>query len=148
MSKRAYAQVDEAQFELSSVRTGRVEFRQPVEIARFSFDANRAQTLDTAQLVGSVVGETGRLIVQRWYCEPELPADLNVGFPNLYRRSDPSQEGLIGPLLYAVQQSNATARQSFVTWRGLFTKIMCAISSPSDAWELNAVRRNVGEPMT
>nr|6WUG_A Chain A, Decapping nuclease din1 [Schizosaccharomyces pombe] len=93
---------------------------EPLEIACYSLSRDRELLLDDSKL--------------SYYYPPPLFSDLNTGFPNRFHppKSDPDPISIVKDVLMT---KGIQMNSSFLTWRGLITKIMCAPLDPRNHWE-------------
>ncbi|CAG8780840.1 14890_t:CDS:2, partial [Acaulospora morrowiae] len=109
---------------------------QPVEIMSFSYDDKRNLHMDDREL--------------KYYYPPDLEnCDLSRGYEKFIQREDGSGPTPIHSLLDALahakmlsQDKNLT-RVDLVSWRGIFTKILCTPYNRNEPWELGATLWNV-----
>jgi len=101
--------------------------KRPREIACFSYDERHQFLLDDSSI--------------RYYYPPNLGADLSRGFDTFEKLNDTADEHLDGLLKTIIDLEQKTGKRldvSIVTWRGMVTKLMSAIFSDRDGFEMNA----------
>jgi len=106
-----------------------VAVRRPREITYFSFDENHKYQQNDSSL--------------RYYYPPSLPADLSKGFDTFRQLDDTGDDhldGLLQALIHHEGEKGTKLDTSFITWRGMMTKIMTVPFSNLDSWEMNATK--------
>lgn len=101
--------------------------KRPKEIAYFSYDDQHQFRLDDSSI--------------RWYYPPNLGADLSKGFDTFQKLDDTADdhlESLLKTIIAHEQKEGKRTEADFITWRGMMTKIMAAIFSDRDGFEMNA----------
>ncbi|KAG0648582.1 Decapping nuclease RAI1 [Hyphodiscus hymeniophilus] len=101
--------------------------KRPREIACFSYDEKHQFLLDDSSI--------------RYYYPPELGADLSKGF-DTFEKLDDTDDDHLDSLLKTIaaneEKMGKRVEADIVTWRGMMTKIMSAIFSDRDGFEMNA----------
>ncbi|CZR59130.1 related to RAI1-nuclear protein that binds to and stabilizes the exoribonuclease Rat1p, require [Phialocephala subalpina] len=101
--------------------------KRPKEIACFSYDDQHQFRLDDSSI--------------RWYYPPTLGADLSRGFDTFQKLDDTADdhlESLLKTIIAHEQKEGKRTEAEFITWRGMMTKLMAAIFSDRDGFEMNA----------
>lgn len=110
-----------------------VMMKFPKEIACFSYDDHHQLHLDDSSI--------------KYYFTPEIGADLSKGFDS-FEKLDDTVDGHIDSLLKSLldleQKMGKKVEANFITWRGMMTKLMGAIFSDLDGFEMNATLFDVG----
>ncbi|CAG8584250.1 6308_t:CDS:2 [Funneliformis mosseae] len=122
-------------YPLKRFNTNCVEFKQPVEITSFSHDETRQLHMDDREL--------------RYYYPPNLEKDFNLsaGYENFIQRENSGPEP-IHSLLDALNHLKRTSankdviKADIISWRGIFTKLLCAPYNKKEPWELGATLYN------
>ncbi|KIM94872.1 hypothetical protein OIDMADRAFT_106473 [Oidiodendron maius Zn] len=101
--------------------------KRPREIACFSYNDKHEFLLDASSV--------------RYYYPPTLGADLSKGF-DTFEKLDDSKDGHLDSLLKTIisheQRAGSRTDAAIITWRGMMTKLMSAIFSDRDGFEMNA----------
>ncbi|KAI9028625.1 RAI1 like PD-XK nuclease-domain-containing protein [Hyaloraphidium curvatum] len=116
-----------------------VPFQRPLQVACFSWDANRRLALDDRGL--------------RFYAPPNIAVPLSAGFESYVTRALAVPEHLdallaallAGSLVTPHPPATPEARRhlpAFVTWRGILTKLFSAAHDRREPFELRATRFN------
>ncbi|KAJ1675952.1 decapping endonuclease targeting mRNA [Spiromyces aspiralis] len=96
-------------------------YKEPAELASFSYDATHSVRFDDSEM-----------------------ANLSQGFESQIRRDPHHVDHLDGMLEALVHLAKTTRtpvpRADFVTYRGMMTKIFCTPFARRDKWEMNATR--------
>ncbi|KUJ19978.1 RAI1-like protein [Mollisia scopiformis] len=101
--------------------------KRPKEIACFSYDDQHQFRLDDSSI--------------KWYYPPTLGADLSRGFDTFQKMDDTADDhldSLLKTIINYEQKEGKRVETDFITWRGMMTKIMGAIFSDRDGFEMNA----------
>lgn len=109
--------------------------KRPREIACFSYDDKHQFLLDDSSI--------------RYYYTPTLGADLSRGFDTFQKLDDTADDHLDSLLKTIIDHEQKTGQRtdvSIITWRGMMTKLMSAIFSDRDGFEMNATLFQVGIP--
>ncbi|CAI2173061.1 999_t:CDS:10, partial [Funneliformis geosporum] len=122
-------------YPLKRFNTTCVEFKQPVEITSFSYDENRQLHMDDREL--------------RYYYPPNLEKDFNLsaGYENFIQRENQGAEpihSLLDALIHLKRTSanEDVIKADIISWRGIFTKLLCAPYNKNEPWELGATLYN------
>ncbi|CAB4490811.1 unnamed protein product [Rhizophagus irregularis] len=109
-----------------------VEFKQPVEITCFSYDENRQLHMDDRE--------------SRYYYPPNLEdCNLSVGYENLIQKSEGPEpiHSLLDALIHLNETKGDEVKADIVSWRGIFTKLLCTPYNRNESWEFGATLYNV-----
>ncbi|KAE8446141.1 Protein rai1 [Mollisiaceae sp. DMI_Dod_QoI] len=101
--------------------------KRPKEIACFSYDEQHQFCLDDSSI--------------KWYYPPTLGADLCKGFDTFRKLDDTADEhldSLLKTIIAHEQKEGKRTEADIITWRGMMTKIMAALFSDRDGFEMNA----------
>lgn len=134
---------------LHQYRRQGVPYQHPVEIACFSYDAERKVHMDDREL--------------KYFYPPTLSdhqqCNLSAGYPELFRERDESTPEYLDALLESLQHirpqlerddaNNCGSNRSVigppgtvVTWRGIMTKILCTPYNSNESWIFSVCRVN------
>lgn len=103
--------------------------KRPKEIACFSYDENHVFRLDDSSI--------------RYYHPPRLGSDLCKGFDTFEKLDDTADDHLDSLLKAIISYEQGEGKKldvDFITWRGMMTKIVSAIFSDRDGFEMNATQ--------
>ncbi|RIB30430.1 RAI1 like PD-XK nuclease-domain-containing protein [Gigaspora rosea] len=109
-------------------------YKQPVEIMSFSYDNERNLHMDDREL--------------KYYYPPDLKdCNLSHGYETFVQREQCGPEpihSLLDSLAYAQKSSTDKnlIKTDLVSWRGVFTKILCTPYNRNEPWELGATLWN------
>ncbi|CAG8575126.1 9954_t:CDS:2 [Ambispora leptoticha] len=109
-------------------------YKQPVEITSFSYDSDKVLHMDDRQL--------------RYYYPPNLAeeADLTKGYDTYIPKENAREpiDALLDALFHHQQKTGekAISGADVVSWRGIFTKILCTPFTRNEPWELGATLWN------
>jgi len=109
--------------------------KRPREIACFSYDDKHQFRLDDSSI--------------RYYYPPNLGADLSRGFDTFEKLDDAADDhldSLLKTIMALEKETGKRVETNVITWRGMMTKIMGAIFSDRDGFEMNATLFQVGTP--
>ncbi|CAG8447267.1 11407_t:CDS:2 [Ambispora gerdemannii] len=112
-------------------------YKQPVEITSFSYDSNKVLHMDDREL--------------RYYYPPNLveEADLKNGYDAYIPKENAREpiDALLDALFHHQQKTGEKTISSadVVSWRGIFTKILCTPFARNEPWELGATLWNEHE---
>ncbi|PSS10595.1 hypothetical protein M430DRAFT_21950 [Amorphotheca resinae ATCC 22711] len=101
--------------------------KRPREIACFSYDDKHQFLLDDSSI--------------RYYYPPTLGADLSKGFDTFEKLDDSGDDhldSLLKTIMAHEQKTGSRVEANIITWRGMMTKLMSAIFSDRDGFEMNA----------
>ncbi|CAG8477170.1 17635_t:CDS:2 [Acaulospora colombiana] len=110
-------------------------YKQPVEIMSFSYDDERNLHMDDREL--------------KYYYPPDLNnCDLSHGYETYVQRENSGPEpihSLLDALAHAkkLYEDQNLMRTDLVSWRGVFTKILCTPYNRNEPWELGATLWNI-----
>jgi len=83
----------------------------------------------------------GRTQGLSYFSQPQLPSDLNAGYPNSFARKDDQRgspvEQVIAGMQFAAQQA-PLIKPGIVSYRNNLNKILGTLVSPRDAWVVDA----------
>ncbi|CAG8514363.1 9244_t:CDS:2 [Diversispora eburnea] len=111
-------------------------YKKPVEIGNFSYDEQRVLHMDDREM--------------KYYHPPDLNnCDLSDGYETFIQRNGSGIEP-IHSLIDAIEYSKSSDNNKndnlytadLVSWRGVFTKILCAPYNKNEPWELGATLWN------
>ncbi|CAG8777930.1 19989_t:CDS:2 [Cetraspora pellucida] len=109
-------------------------YKQPVEIMSFSYDNERNLHMDDREL--------------KYYYPPDLKnCDLSHGYETFVQREQSGPEpihSLLDALAHTQKRSadKNLVQTDLVSWRGIFTKILCTPYNRNEPWELGATLWN------